>query len=136
MNNQFTQEEQITVKVNIWAIPHDYWTASTYRGVHGLEADAIIPPFYYEVRMENQHCYAEGAVKITEEPIPVDVTVPGGVDLFAAAIQTLEAAKEEARDEYNRKTQKLDKEIRKLRMLAGPTPSPTPGNVYEHTPGE
>lgn len=107
----FTKKEPVTGSVYIWAIPSSQWAR---------ENDPTTPPFRYELHTGNP--WQNGAVRVSEHE--VTLIVPPGVNLLAAAVETLEARKKEAMDTYARTVKELDDQIRGLLMLGGPMDGP------------
>ena len=104
-----TVEETLTQTLKIWAVPNKDYDPK--------EEDSR--PFRYEVRKgglyDYDKPYQEGAVEVAETD--VTVTVPGGVDLVWAAVQTLERARKEAREEWYKKDQEFLEAIDSLKMI-------------------
>lgn len=105
----YTKSEQVTGEVEIWAVPRQAWDPK----------DA--PPFKYQIGRS----YYTGEVKVVTHQVTLEV--PAGVNLYMAAMETLESAKNEAFKEYQQKAAEVDRQIAELRLLAAPTPAP----VYE-----
>lgn len=98
----YTKEEQVTGEVEIWAVPRQGWDSK----------DA--PPFKYQIGRS----YYTGEVKVVTHQVTLDV--PAGVNLYLAAMETLEAAKAEAFKEYQNKAAAIDEQIKAMLQLAGP----------------
>lgn len=99
----FTKSESITGNICIWAIPRQSWESK--------EA----PPFSYRLYSEGANPYIDGSVKVTT--IPVTLSVPAGINLLQAAMETLEDAKVQARKTYMEAVHRLDEQIKGLQML-------------------
>ena len=109
----FTVSESVTGKVEIWAIPRSQW------------ADKSEPPFSYKLYAGTSP-YQEGAVKVSTQEITL--SVPAGVNLLQAALDTLEEAKVRAHEAYITKCMELDQQIQNLRQLTH-QPSAEPREV-------
>lgn len=107
----FTVSESVTDKIEIWAIPRYQW------------ADKSEPPFSYHLYAGTTP-YQEGAVKVSTQE--VTLSVPAGINLLQAALDTLEDAKVRAREAYMEKVRSLDVQIQNLRQL---THQPEPRDV-------
>jgi hypothetical protein len=99
----FTVSESVTDKVEIWAIPRSQW------------ADKSEPPFSYRLYAGTSP-YQEGAVKVSTQE--VTLSVPAGINLLQAALDTLEEAKVRAHEAYITKCMELDQQIQSLRQLS------------------
>lgn len=99
----YTKTEQVTGEVEIWAIPRQAWQ------------DPTDPPFRYQIGRSYIHT---GEVKVSTHE--VTLTLPAGVNLYLAAMDTLETAKADAFKEYQKKAEEIDKQIKSLLQLAGP----------------
>lgn len=106
-----TQEEIVKGKVYVWAVP---------RSKYSIDSSEDKRPFSYEIRADDYH-YTQGAVRVHE--CEITVKMPGGINLVAKAIETLEDAKVKARQEYMDKISALQEQINNLKML--PSPEPT-----------
>lgn len=99
-----TKAEKVTGSVSIWAVPK--------------EAYQIQPgdrPFNYELSTNSTYHWRTGAVCV--HTTDVEVALPGGINLYIKAIETLETAKKAALDEYVRKETEINKQIEQLKML-------------------
>ena len=105
-----TTEESVTGKVYVWAVP---------RSSYAIERSEDKRPFSYEIKSEDYH-YTTGAVKVHE--CTVTVKMPGGINLIAKAIETLEDAKVKARVEYMDRIKALEEQISNLKLLPPPEP--------------
>lgn len=115
----YTKSEQVTGEVEIWAVPRQLWDPK----------DA--PPFKYQIGRS----YYTGEVKVVTHQVTLEV--PAGVNLYMAALETLEGAKAEAFKAYQQKAAEVDRQIAELRLLAAPVPEPDySNNVWEHTDPE
>ena len=95
-----TKEEEVTGSAYIWAIPN------RNPDEHGPGA------FYYRV-MHNP--WETGAIKV--HTFEVKGTVPAGINLIEAALQTIEDKKNEIQARAFREVQDLEKEKEKLLKL-------------------
>lgn len=103
-----TTKEPVTGTVYVWAIP---------RSKYDLESNPDATPFRYEICTNTP--WQNGAVRVSEHE--VTLTVPAGVNLLAAALETLELKKKEAFDSYARQVRQIDEQIAGLLMLSGPS---------------
>lgn len=103
-----TKKEPVTGNVYIWAVP---------RGRYEMEADPTINSFRYELHTGSP--WQSGAVRVSEHE--VTLTVPAGVNLLAAALETLELKKKKAFESYAREIKQIDEQIAGLMLLSGPT---------------
>lgn len=103
-----TKKEPVTGNVYVWAIP---------QSKYALEQDSTLPPFRYEIHTGSP--WQNGAVRVSEHE--VTLTVPAGVNLLAAALETLELKKKEAFEAYAREVKQIDEQIAGLMLLSGPT---------------
>ena len=99
----FTVSESVTGKVEIWAVPRSQW------------ADPSDPAFSYQLCAGTMP-YQKGAVKVSTQE--VTLTVPAGVNLLQAALDTLEDAKKKALETYVEQCKELDEQIKNLRQLS------------------
>jgi hypothetical protein len=99
----YTKSEQVTGEVEIWAIPRQAWQ------------DPTDPPFRYQIGRSYIHT---GEVKVSTHE--VTLTMPAGVNLYLAAMETLETAKADAFKVYQNKAEEIDKQIKAMLQLAGP----------------
>lgn len=109
----FTVSESVTGEVQIWAVPR-----SSY-------APKDAPPFSYQLHAGTMP-YQKGAVKVSTQE--VTLTVPAGVNLLQAALDTLEDAKKKALETYVEQCKELDEQIQNLRQLTH-QPSAEPREV-------
>jgi hypothetical protein len=107
----FTKSESVTGNICIWAIPRQSWDSK--------EA----PPFSYRLYSSDTKPYTDGSVKVAT--IPVTLSVPAGINLLQAALDTLEDAKVEARKTYMDAVHRLDEQIKGLQMLTYQPEPPT-----------
>lgn len=102
-----TKREPVTGPISIWAVPRHPDTVAAGERL-----------FYYELSTTKEYHWRTGAVCVhTEE---VTLMLPGGINLYEKAVETLYAAKEEASKEYLRKLAEIDKQIEGLKLLAAP----------------
>lgn len=113
----FTTQQLITGTVYIWAIP-----CSRYE----MEEEPTRFPFRYELHTNSP--WQAGAVRVSEHQ--VTLTVPPGVNLLAAALETLEAKKKEAFDYYARQVAEIDEKIQQLMMITGPSTTTQDGDSF------
>ena len=102
MNGFYSKAEQVTGTVTIWAKP---------RGPYDTD-DA--PPFTYELTRP----WRDGEVLVATQEVTLQV--PGGINLMAQAIVTLEKKRAEALEEYMDACKQIDEKISQLRLLTGP----------------
>lgn len=96
-----TKETMMRQKLDVWAIP-----------LTPYERD-LMPdrePFHFQVRTDA--CWHTGAVKVHQAE--VDITVPGGIDIAAKAIDTLNEAKKKLKAETAASVAEIDKMIEGL----------------------
>lgn len=103
MSGFYSKAERITRTVHIWAKPKGEWDAD----------DA--PPFTYEL----ERPWRDGEVLVASQEVTLDV--PGGINLMAQAIVTLEKKRAEALETYMDACKAIDVKISQLRLLAGPS---------------
>jgi hypothetical protein len=99
-----TKQTNLEQTLQIWAMPQSKWHIE-----HHPDDD----PFYFEVRTDKP--WAKGAVMVCEQT--VILTVPKGVDITRAAINTLEDAIKETRAEAEKQVMELKEQITTLLML-------------------
>lgn len=99
----YTKNEEVTGTVQIWAVPRQSWALPDS------------PPFTYQIGRS----YYVGEVKVSEHKVTLQV--PEGINLFLAAMDTLESAKQDAFKEYQNKAKAIDEQINAMRLLAGPS---------------
>ena len=102
MNGFYSKPERITRTVQIWAKP---------RGPYDAD-DA--PAFTYEL----ERPWRDGEVLIASQEVTLDV--PGGINLMAQAIVTLEKKRAEALETYMDACKSIDEKVSRLRLLSGP----------------
>lgn len=98
----FTKHAQVKGTVEIWARPRQSWDEK------GED------PFVYQLG----RTYLLGEVKVVEHTVTLDV--PEGINLFEAALDTLEAQKSEIQAEADANKAQVDQQIQSLRLLAAP----------------
>jgi hypothetical protein len=103
-----TKSEPVTGSIQIWAIPR-----STYE----LTQNPELSPFTYQLCTSTP--WQTGAVRVSTHE--VILYVPAGVNLLAAALETLELKKKEAFDYYARQVKEIDEQVQQLLRLAGPS---------------
>lgn len=100
-----TKPEKVVGKAAIWAIPLSDWERQRRKT---------------EDRFEYQICthtpYQTGAVKVAD--VEVSAMLPGGINLYQRAIQTLEEAKEERKRTYNEEISRINEQINSLLQLS------------------
>jgi len=105
-----TKEQNISTKLQIWAIPKSSYHIQFEKD----EGDPAPFPFTYEVRTDR--CWATGAVMVKEAP--VEVYLPGDIDLYEKAIETLDQAEEDVMAEAHRQVEELKKQRQQLLLLS------------------
>lgn len=103
-----TKRQPVTKEIHVWAVPR---VPSTVKP--GEE------PFVYELSDSKHYHWQTGAVCVYSRE--VTIMLPGGIDLYQKAMETLYAAKEAASQEYLQKIASIDKQIDGMRLLAAPT---------------
>lgn len=102
----YTKQETLSQDLDIWAVP--------------TREDGF--PFKYELRRQFDAPYERGSVMVNT--VTLKYVVPGGINLLAKAIQTLEESKARAFQEYHTRAKEIDAQIEQLRLLAPPEPEP------------
>ena len=106
-----TQRSLVSATVGIWAIPLSrYAMECAEPGTH---------PFNYKLVIGNP--WEMGATKVHEEL--VTLTMPAGINLLAAAVETLRSNKEEIMKDAMERMKEIDSQIQQLLMLSGPADS-------------
>jgi hypothetical protein len=96
--------------VEIWAIPH---------GIYYMEEHPGARPFRYEIRKGDP--WTTGAVKVCEHELTL--AVPAGINLIAAAVETLNNKKKELMERLHTEMQEIDRQISNLLQLPPPAPA-------------
>tara|TARA_R110002153_G_scaffold24492_3_gene78138 strand:- start:592 stop:939 length:348 start_codon:yes stop_codon:yes gene_type:complete len=99
-----TIEETIYQTLAVWAIPQSEWHIATY------PEDGH---FYYAVRTNKP--WESGAIQVCEEVC--GFTVPAGIDLATAAVETYKAAIEEKNAQHHIEITELKNKIDSLLVL-------------------
>ena len=102
---QTTVEQQVQGVVYIWAVPD--WDYVDGERVYNGKWD-------YQLSTSSK-IYTTGAVRIYARD--VSLTMPGGVDLVTAAVETLQSEKEAARKEWLDREHAIDMSIQRLLQL-------------------
>lgn len=103
MNKFLTKEETVEGEISIFALAN-----SKYAIKNGK------PPFYYEFYHSNSHWNNEATLVITHKML---LSVPGGIDLLAKTIETLEAKKKEIEATAYGQAMEIQKRIDGLLMI-------------------
>lgn len=101
----YTKQQPISQVMGLWAIPKTY----------------VIPgefPFTYELYGTTNHWRADA---ILIEQVEVHATVPGALDLFHKALDTLDEKAKKANEDYQNTLRAIAEERKKLLLLAAPT---------------
>lgn len=105
-----TVETKVTETLQIWAIPHSKYHRESF---------PEDPPFFYSVRTDKP--WDSGAVKVNEEEITF--TIPAGIDITTAAVDTLKAAIAEIELDTATKIAELREQIKGLLQLTYQPPT-------------
>lgn len=100
-----TKNESVVGEVQIWAVPRSKY----YMEQHPSES-----PFEYQLHTRDP--WTTGAVRVCAHEVTLQV--PAGVNLLAAAVETLEAKIKEAEATYLRTKLELQEQINNLLMLS------------------
>lgn len=105
-----TEHETLEFETHIWAVP-----TSDY----ARELDPTTPMFTYELYNHTQRCWTQGAVKVA--PATVTATVPAGVNLVQAALDTLQEEIDDINKRAKEETLRVQHKMQELLLLAGPS---------------
>jgi hypothetical protein len=100
-----TKTESIETKVGLWAIPKT-WELS----------DGEFP-FSYELYGFGEQPTHWRDTAIFLKTVDIGTFVPGGIDLFAMCIETLDLQARDALDRYNDRMEDIEKRRAELRLL-------------------
>ena len=114
----YTKNETLQTELDLWAIP---------KGKYELEEEVVAgnpapTPFRYALYNTDSKPWLRGSVKITRQPHTF--TVPGGINLYEMALETLEESKADVYKEAARQAKQIDEEINQLKLLSGPAATP------------
>jgi hypothetical protein len=100
-----TKTESIETKVGLWAIPKTW------------ELQEGEFPFSYELYGFGEQPTHWSDTAIFLKTVDIGTFVPGGIDLFAMCIETLDIQARDALDRYNDRMEDIEKRRAELRFL-------------------
>ena len=108
-----TKQTRVEGTAYIFAVPKTEYTLK--RELDEVNGDASkVMPFEYEIRSFNSH-FRDDAVLVHE--FSIVGTVPEGIDLVVAAVETLRAEIVKVRTEADKRVAEIEKKIRNLALL-------------------
>jgi hypothetical protein len=99
-----TIEQELSCTLYIWATPKWNPLANEF-------------PFDFEVRDSGGH-WDDKAIRVSHQL--VTVTLPGGIDLYSKALETLDVKERRAMDEYAHKMAIIAEERQQLMLIGRP----------------
>ena len=107
-----TKNEPVVGEVQIWAVP---------RSKYYMNENPTASPFEYQLHTRDP--WTTGAVRVCTHEVTLQV--PAGINLLAAAVETLEAKIKEAEATFIRTKLELQEQINNLLMLSYSPANPT-----------